>query len=568
MDSASGIRHSLAMQRARIQTSQSRWRFLLAMTSVPGVLLGALCFIGALTPSLIPRAGLTQGALAGASFAAGYGIGVLASMLWRLLTLPEVGPELQRRLLRGALLLGAFGMIWALWQAGAWQDALHRAMAMPPVESVRPFTIAAVAFSVAWLLIQIGRLFLKAMLAVASRLSPVMPERLALLLGFVIAVLGFSFIGNDLIVGQALRAFDASYRAVDSRLPPDDAPPTEPWKTGSAQSLIAWDGIGARGRERVADPLDAATIATIAGAPAQEPLRVYVGLGSAEDTAARADLALREAIRVGAFDRKVLVIATPTGTGWMDPAAMLPLEVLTRGDLATISVQYSYLPSWLALLTQPDYGVETARAVFAAIHSHWRSLPAERRPKLYLFGLSLGSLNSDRSADFFDVISAPYQGAFWVGPPFASQSWPQITRGRLPGTPEWLPRFRDGSAVRFLNQTEMPDAGKPWGPLRIVYLQYASDAIVFFSPSILWRKPDWMAAPRGPDVIDELQWLPVVTFLQIGFDVMTATTTPSGHGHVYAAEDYLEGWLALLSPEGWDGAGLDRLRATFAARGL
>jgi uncharacterized membrane protein len=77
-----------------------------------------------------------------------------------------------------------------------------------------------------------------------------------------------------------------------------------------------------------------------------------------------------------------------------------------------------------------------------------------------------------------------------------------------------------------------------------------------------------MKAPRGPDVIKELRWIPVVSFLQVGFDLMTATTAPMGHGHVYAGEDYLEGWLALLSPEGWDPAALDRLRAAMTARGL
>lgn len=545
-----------------------RWQFLFAMPSVPGVVLGGLCFVAALTPSLVPRAGVIQGVLAGASFAAGYGLGALAGLVWRLLDLPVPDRAVQRRIWQGAALLALAAMALALWRAADWQQALHAAMRMPPVETVRPVTIAGVSLLVGWLLVQIGWLFRRAVLAVATRLSPVMPERLALLLGFLVAVLLFSFVGNDLIVGRALRAFDASYRAVDARLPTDEAAPAEPWKTGSAVSLLGWEGIGAEGRARVSDPLDAAAIATIAGSPAKEPLRVYVGLGSAADPAARADLALREAIRVGAFDRGVLVIATPTGTGWVDPAAMLPLEVLTRGDLATVSVQYSYLPSWLALLTEPDYGTETARAVFAAIHGHWRNLPAERRPKLYLFGLSLGSLNSDLSADFYDLVGAPYQGAFWVGPPFASRSWAQVTAGRVAGTPQWLPRFRDGAAVRFLNQTAMPDAGKPWGPLRIVYLQYASDPIVFFSPSILWRRPDWMRAPRGPDVIADLRWMPVVTFLQIGFDVMTATTTPRGFGHVYAGEDYLHGWLALLAPEGWDAAGLTRLRVALDARGL
>jgi uncharacterized membrane protein len=79
--------------------------------------------------------------------------------------------------------------------------------------------------------------------------------------------------------------------------------------------------------------------------------------------------------RVRAFDRAVLVIATPTGTGWVDPAGMAPLEILHRGDVASVSVQYSYLPSWLSLLVEPDYGADTARAVFRVVYDYWRSCP-------------------------------------------------------------------------------------------------------------------------------------------------------------------------------------------------
>ena len=44
-----------------------------------GLFLGALFFAAALTPTLVPRSYVTQGALAGACFAIGYGAGVL----WR-----------------------------------------------------------------------------------------------------------------------------------------------------------------------------------------------------------------------------------------------------------------------------------------------------------------------------------------------------------------------------------------------------------------------------------------------------------------------------------------------------
>jgi uncharacterized membrane protein len=183
-----------------------------------------------------------------------------------------------------------------------------------------------------------------------------------------------------------------------------------------------------------------------------EPLRVYVGLNSAETAEQRAELALAELKRIGAFERAVLVIATPTGTGWVDPSGMAPLEILYRGDVASVSVQYSYLPSWLSLLIEPDSGADTARAVFHIIYDYWRTLPEERRPRLYLFGLSLGARNSDLSADLFDVIADPYQGALWVGPPWDSVTWRKVTAMRVAGSPVWRPRFRDERLFHFTTQ--------------------------------------------------------------------------------------------------------------------
>lgn len=108
----------------------------------------------------------------------------------------------------------------------------------------------------------------------------------------------------------------------------------------------------------------------LGGASAQDPIRIYVGVNSADDPVARAGLALAELRRTGAFDRSTLVIATPTGTGWVDPSASAPLEHLLHGDFATMAVQYSYLPSWLSLLVEPGRGPEASRQVFRTIHQH------------------------------------------------------------------------------------------------------------------------------------------------------------------------------------------------------
>jgi uncharacterized membrane protein len=300
-----------------------------------------------------------------------------------------------------------------------------------------------------------------------------------------------------------------------------------------------------------------------------EPLRVYVGMNSAESAEERAELALAEMKRTGAFERALLVIATPTGTGWVDPAGILPVEIMHGGDVASVSVQYSYLPSWLSLIVQPEYGEETADAVFRAVYGHWRSLDPTSRPRLFLFGLSLGSLNSDLASDAYSVLGDPFEGTFWVGPPFASRTWTEVTATRLAGTPQWLPKARTGNVFRFFTASEQNQIGEGgWGPVRILYLQYPSDPIVFFETGMWHRQPDWLKPPRAATVAPELKWLPGISFIQLLFDMMTATTVPKGRGHVYAAADYARGWKALTVPQGFGDDEMRKLEAWLDGRGL
>ena len=119
----------------------------------------------------------------------------------------------------------------------------------------------------------------------------------------------------------------------------------------------------------------------------KEPIRAYVGLKSAETLQERADLLLAELKRTGAFDREVLVVATTTGTGFLDPRGVDPVEYAFNGDTAIAGVQYSYLPSWLSLLADKQSVKETSRVVFDTVHAYWATLPEASRPKLYLYGL-------------------------------------------------------------------------------------------------------------------------------------------------------------------------------------
>ncbi len=531
-----------------------------------GLALGALFFAAALTPSLIPRSYLTQGVLAGACFAIGYLAGNLWRWLWHYLELPEPSARLRSSfnalVAAGCLLV----VVTFLWRAAGWQNSIRAVMKMPPVETAHPLKVCAIALITFAVLLMLARLFVLVSQFLAAHAKRLIPRRIANVIGVLFAGLAFWSIANNLLIRTAFRALDSSFREFDALFEPERAQPTAPGKTGSLASLVNWKELGRMGRQFIASGPDAAAISAVTGRAAQDPVRVYVGLGSADTVQARARLALNELKRQHGFERTILIVIMPTGTGWIDPAAMDTVEYLRHGDVASVAVQYSYLNSPLSLIFQPEYGAEAARALFAEIYGYWTTLPKDRRPKLYLHGLSLGAMNSEKSAELFETIGDPIAGALWSGPPFESRVWRSITANRNRGSPAWLPEFRDGGFVRFMNQngpTVPTDA--PWGPMRVVYLQYASDPIVLFAYRDAYRAPAWMTGRRGPDVSPELRWYPVVTMLQLALDMAVATGTPMGFGHVYAPEHYVDAWVAVTDVHDWSAEALIRLKNDLAA---
>ena len=524
------------------------WRSL----SGTGLLLGTLFFAASLTPTLIPRTSLTQGVLGGGVFAIGYGLGVFWRWLWSYMELPTL-KERNRRIANLAIAIFCAVVAAAfLWRTAEWQNSIRVLMELEPVTSAHPFKVCAVAAATFVILLGLARLFTLIFRFITTRFRRFVPRRVANVVAAAIALLLFWSLATDVFFAAALRVLDASFQQRDALIEPTAPQPTSPLKAGSPASLLRWEELGRAGREFIASGPSDRDISAASGRAAMEPIRVYVGLRSADTPAQRAKLGLQELERTGAFERSTLIVITPTGTGWVDPGAMDSVEYLHDGDVASVAMQYSYLSSPLALLVQPGYGAESARALFAQVYEHWRSLPKNGRPKLYLHGLSLGAMNSERSTELFEIFEDPVDGALWSGPPFESTTWRRVTEGRNPGSPAWLPQFRDGSLVRFMNQNGVSvRPGSAWGPMRIVYLQYASDAITFFEPRALYRRPEWMELPRGPDVSSELRWYPVVTMLQLALDMLMANTTPMGYGHVFAPAHYADAWLTLTDVTGW-----------------
>jgi uncharacterized membrane protein len=547
-----------------LQSSLRRVLAYLSGLPLPGLLGAGLLFALSMAPSLIPRDAVIQGVLSGVTAAVGFWFGLTAIWLWTFFELPFLTGGLAKavRFVVSALTILLIG--YSLWHAAEWQDSLRDFLGLEPLENIYTPIVVLIAIPVALLVREFGRIFSWTTRTISRLLDRIVPRRVSLIIGILLAAFLLIHLGLGTVGRLTLESLDAMFLALDQLIDDDLVPPSEDFAIGSATSLISWEDLGRQGRRFVVSGPNREAIENLTGSPAIRPVRVYVGLGAAETPEERANLAVEEMKRVGAFDRSLLVVAIPTGTGWIDEAAVDTLEYLHRGDTAIVAQQYSYLTSYISLFVEPGYSKATAKALFNAVYGHWRRLPADTRPRLYLHGLSLGSSGSEQSMNLYMVLGDLIHGAVWSGPPFTNPSWAVFTQGRDPESPFWLPRFADGSLVRFTNQQNVLDIpGAQWGPVRLVYLQYASDPITFFSTDLFFREPSWLIGTRGPDVSPDLEWVPIVTGFQVAFDMIGASALGPGLGHLFAASHYIDAWVAVTEPDGWTDTDIARLKTHF-----
>lgn len=253
----------------------------------------------------------------------------------------------------------------------------------------------------------------------------------------------------------------------------------------------------------------------------------------------------------GGLDRQVVAVATTTGTGWINEAEASGLEYMYNGNTAIVSMQYSFLPSWLSFLVDQENARQAGQALFEAVDALVKERPEGKRPKVVVFGESLGSFGGEAPFLALNNLVARTDGALFSGPTFKNTIWSNLTIDRDPGSPEWLPIYGDGQHVRFSAKAENLDRpNAPWGHPRAVYLQHASDPIAWWNTDLLFQEPDWLKEPRGYDVSGRMQWIPIVTFLQVSADMAVAVDVPDGHGHVYV-KDVANAWAAILQPPDW-----------------
>jgi uncharacterized membrane protein len=519
----------------------------------------------AFTPSLLPRGPIVQGLVCGITGAIGYGVGVVAAWVWRAFADRDERPA-RTISWRIFAVVAVVALLVSYVLGMRWQSEIRDLMGVPKGNPVTQVLVAPILTAVLFAaLVGLGRILRGAYRWLARFLGRWIGQRAARAIGLV-AVVGVTFgLVSGVLLDGLVAAADDAFSVRNGITAEGAQQPTVSTRSGGPGSLVAWDTLGRQGRTFTGLGPTETDISKFTGGPALAPIRAYAGLESASTTEERADLAVADLERMGGFNRKYLVVATTTGSGWVDPAAIDTVEYMTGGDSAIVAIQYSYLPSWISYLVDQKRARDAGRALFDAVYSKWSALPQSTRPRLLVFGESLGSFGGETAFSGEQDLRNRTGGTIFAGPPNFNTLFREFTDNRDSGSPEIAPVYRNGRTVRFEDRSGSPiePASAPWNSPRVLYLQHPSDPIVWWSPRLLLTEPDWLREPRGHDVLGAVRWMPFVTFWQVTADLPFSTEVPGGHGHKYTTE-YVDAWSTVLQPPGWTDAKAAALRDIIA----
>ena len=527
-----------------------------------GVIAALAMYAVSVSPSLMARSWAWHAVASGILVACGYVAGVVvqnvAQLVIRLtgLTIRASEPvELGFRI--------GIGALFALWWIYAVIQSYRRArkaaaLVNMPGETFGEYLLGtAGAVVVSWMLLRIvGALNRLCWMLIAS-LDAHMPRPAAIVVSMVILFAIMFFLTSKVILRGGIGFFRRKAEQLNMRTARGIYQPVVPERSASPASSVTWESVGGQGRVFLGRGPSRLDIAQVCGGVAMEPIRVYSGMptgGSGIEQAAATVVA--ELHRTGAFDRAVILIAASTGSGWVDEWQVQPLEFLTRGNCATASLQYSYVPSALNWLTGLEPAQEASAALFAAVRAELDLMDEADRPALFVCGESLGAFASQSMFESFEDVLARVDGALWVGTPSFTPMHAALTAARHKGSPEVAPVVHNARHVRFVNEpsdlrTDLygRELG-PWGFPRVVYAQHPSDPVVWWTNKLIWTQPDWLRERAGRDVSLNVEFTRFVTYIQVLADLPVAGTAPGGHGHTYH-EELIPLWRGIL--------GFDRL---------
>lgn len=345
----------------------------------------------------------------------------------------------------------------------------------------------------------------------------------------------------SLYSGAGLWALIRTKRSIEDR---DDVveaaypePPVSPHVTAGTRSEIPFEMIGKEGRRFVLMALTADEIRTVTGVDeALDPIRVVAGFEVTSNTEERAQVCLAEMERLGAFDREVICVASPTGVGYVSYVFAEALEYLTRGDCAIVMPQYALVPSALALADTGD-GAKLQRLVLEGIRDRIAAMPDDaRKPRLVQFGESLGAqvaldIAYPYGSQVFEELGL--DAGLYLGVPFRTltwNAWIHDTEG-----------FDPAGTMVALSEPGFLTEESPIVQARMRHLMtvHHDDPVNKFGYRIVVRPPWWMGRPdtRPPKVPREVMWRPISTFVLTLIDLKNGMNFQPGkferRGHDY-----------------------------------
>lgn len=416
-------------------------------------------FVVSLAPSLLPRSSAVQSILTGVLI----GIALAIAWLWRLTGGRNRAGNPRFR--SAAVIVGCVLATSSLVSNMLWQNVLRGAMDMDAVGWMYAVEIIGGSLSVAAILVGLGTACGR--VARALRLT-----RTMILVGIAAVLVHF------IVIPASLQMLGSMFSASASSLDPSIDAPTSSTRSGGAESLTRWEDLGREGR------------LFASGGTNQNTIRAYVGLDSAPTLDDRVDLAVDELDRAGAFDRSVIVVAVPTGSGWIDELALTGAENRFGGDVATVALQYSNKPSWMSFLLADGEAERSADALVRAVST--RAAADPNPPRVVIYGQSLGSVAGSPAYLSARESGSPVCGALWAGPP--------------------------AGVVNTTGAT---------------VLSNSSDPVTWWSSRLLTSAPDLSQvrfdAPTPA-------WIPLVSYVQTSVDLLTALNVGPGHGHRYGTD--------------------------------
>ncbi|MCB0917598.1 MAG: alpha/beta-hydrolase family protein [Actinobacteria bacterium] len=323
-------------------------------------------------------------------------------------------------------------------------------------------------------------------------------------------------------------------------------PPTSEYVSCGPKSVVNFEDIGKEGRRFVLMVLDDKVIENVIDEPAINPIRIVIPRQGAVDN--RVQQCLEEMDRLGAFDRDIIVLAAPTGVGYVNYVMAEALEYLSRGNCATIVPQYALRPSALAL-DSTDLGTQLQGRILEAISDRIEAMPTAKRPRLVQFGESLGAqvaLDVAAEGGIHRLDTLDVEAGLYMGVPFRSKTWRAWRRNARSVDP--------GNRLVLVSRAE----DIPHRPGQHVMIVHDDDPVNKFGYRMLVKRPWYLGPPksRPPMVPRETLFRPVVSFVIALVDLVNGMNMKPGDfrrvGHDYRIdirEALQETFVLEVSPE-------------------